>query len=181
MKWKHIAIAFVLAAVVGIALGSLIGLLSGHLANPDKKETPTAQTEQKASTEDKKKEADKKAEEEKKAEETKKAEEDKKTSETSTEKPAESGDQNASNATKTPDTANQPAADTAAAGGSKGVVATNGSPLNLRASNQAGSNIVGSVGDGESLTILEQSNGMYRVRTASGAEAWVSSSYVSAS
>ena len=61
------------------------------------------------------------------------------------------------------------------------MVATNGSPLNLRASNQAGSNIVGSVGDGESLTILEQSNGMYRVRTASGAEAWVSSSYVSVS
>ena len=59
-----------------------------------------------------------------------------------------------------------------------GTVATGGSGLNLRASDSTDSNIIGSLNNGASLTIIGESNGMYQVQTSDGQTGWVSSQYV---
>ena len=66
---------------------------------------------------------------------------------------------------------------TAAATG-KSRIATDGTPLNLRASSDANSNIIGSIGNCQSVTVLETVGGMTHIRTAGGQEAWVASAYV---
>lgn len=177
MNKKNILIAVLGAIVLGALLGLAIGFVGGFFTSSNN-ETQTSVTEQKTSVEEenaKKAEAKKDA---KKAAQEAKEEENSSSEKTKTEK------KDSQSADKTDESADSDSDNTdkkTTEGIGTGTVATGGAGLNLRSDASTDSNIVGTVNNGDTLTIIAESNGFYQVQTSGGQTAWVSSQFVTMS
>lgn len=201
---KTIVLAVVGAIFIGVALGTIIGLLDGGFKKSEPAPATTQSTKNVSDEEKAKQEAADKAAADKASGKSTETSSDATKTESTDSTKSESTTNNTNNTNntttnntstntnsnttaaapaQTPPTA-QPAQNTTAtqsSGGKTGTVTVQGATLNMRSSNSLNSNVVGSVSGGQSVTILEHSNGMYRIRTATGSEAWVSDQYVAAS
>ncbi|MEE0229174.1 MAG: SH3 domain-containing protein [Peptococcaceae bacterium] len=175
MNKKNILIAVLGAIVLGALLGLAIGFVGGFFTSSNN-EVQTSVTEQKTSVEEenaKKAEAEKDA---KKAAQEAKEEENSSSEKTTTEK------KDSQSADKTDESADSDNTDKKTTEGiGTGTVATGGAGLNLRSDASTDSNIVGTVNNGDTLTIIAESNGFYQVQTSGGQTAWVSSQFVTMS
>ena len=175
MNKKNILIAVLGAIVLGALLGLAIGFVGGFFTSSNN-EVQTSVTEQKTSVEEenaKKAEAEKDA---KKAAQEAKEEENSSSEKTTTEK------KDSQSADKTDESADSDNIDKNTTEGiGTGTVATGGAGLNLRSDASSDSNIVGTVNNGDTLTIIAESNGFYQVQTSGGQTAWVSSQFVTMS
>ena len=176
MTKKNILIAVLGAIVLGALLGLAIGFVGGFFTSGDVDtqasvtEQKTSVAEEKAKKEEAKKDAEKAAKEAK--EDENKAEDKADKADKDTAKDSEPADADK-------DTVKEDTEVDANAIGT-GTVETGGAGLNLRADTDTNSttNIIGTVQNGDSLTIIGESNGMYQVKTPSGQTGWVSSQYV---
>lgn len=191
MTKKNIIVAIVSAVVLGALLGLLIGVIGGFFGGSDQP-TDSALSENRTTVQE---EQQKQEEDEKAAQEAAKDavdgedstadDQDAATDET-TGDDADADDQDAAQQDQTTDNNVQTTQQQGNTAGNEntanamgtGTVYTGGSSLNLRADASTSANIVGSLSDGETLTIIGESNGMYQVQTSSGATGWVSSQFV---
>lgn len=161
---------------MGALLGLAIGFVGGFFTSSDT-DTQASVTEQKTSVEEEKaKKAEAKKDAEKAAKEAKQDEENKadKADQDTTKDDSQSADKTDASSDEDSDKDSQETVE----GIGTGTVATGGAGLNLRADASTDSNIVGTVNNGDSLTIIAESNGFYQVQTPSGQTAWVSAQFV---
>ena len=188
MTKKNIIIANVSAIVHGAVLGLLIGLIGGFFTSSDESTSASQERLTVEEEQQKEKEEDKAAKEAAKdvvadenggetTDDAAASDDDQTDSQSDSQTDSNTtADNNAGQQQNTATTDNN-SENTANAIGT-GTVATGGSGLNLRASDSAQSNIVGSLNDGASVTIIGESNGMYQVQLSDGTTGWVSSQYV---
>lgn len=170
MNKRTILISILIAVLLGVFLGVVIGFASGFFNkgnSADSSEKPNAEM-----VTDKDQLLEKERAKEKEIE---KAAKDKVASE-------KSDGEKATKEKKTSDSRDderQDSKDKKDNDGKSGTVATgNGQSLNVRASADPASNIIGGAADGANITILGRENGMVHVRTEDGVEGWVSGQFV---